>query len=45
MRYRNDLGCDSFLLWPVNADSEDQTARFVEHVAPHVRTATPEGIR
>ncbi|MFE5858822.1 LLM class flavin-dependent oxidoreductase [Streptomyces sp. NPDC056500] len=43
LRYRGELGFDSFLFWPVNADSEDQAARFVEHIAPHLRTPKPEG--
>ncbi|MDX3853456.1 LLM class flavin-dependent oxidoreductase [Streptomyces sp. AK02-01A] len=36
-RYREELGFDSFLFWPVNADSEAQAALFAEKVAPHVR--------
>ncbi|MFI5755539.1 LLM class flavin-dependent oxidoreductase [Streptomyces sp. NPDC051569] len=39
-RYRDELGFDSFLFWPVNADPEAQTALFAEHVAPHVRART-----
>jgi alkanesulfonate monooxygenase SsuD/methylene tetrahydromethanopterin reductase-like flavin-dependent oxidoreductase (luciferase family) len=43
LRYRQELGFDSFVFWPVNADSETQVARFAEHVAPHIRTTTSEG--
>ncbi|MFF8957995.1 LLM class flavin-dependent oxidoreductase [Streptomyces sp. NPDC014894] len=41
LRYREELGFDSFLFWPVDADSESQVALFAEHVAPHIRTRTP----
>ncbi|MFJ4920110.1 LLM class flavin-dependent oxidoreductase [Streptomyces sp. NPDC088725] len=42
-RYRDELGFDSFLFWPVNADNLAQTALFAEQVAPHVRTAGSGG--
>jgi alkanesulfonate monooxygenase SsuD/methylene tetrahydromethanopterin reductase-like flavin-dependent oxidoreductase (luciferase family) len=37
--YRDRLGFDSFLFWPINADSEQQAALFAEEVAPQLRTA------
>ncbi|MFI6524202.1 LLM class flavin-dependent oxidoreductase [Streptomyces uncialis] len=43
LRYREELGFDSFLFWPVDGDSETQAALFAEHVAPRIRTATPRG--
>ncbi|MFC8625491.1 LLM class flavin-dependent oxidoreductase [Streptomyces anulatus] len=38
LRYREELGFDSFLFWPVNADSETQAALFAEQVVPQLRT-------
>lgn len=42
-RYREELGFDSFLFWPVNADSEAQAALFADKVAPHVRLSHSQG--
>ncbi|MGW3627955.1 LLM class flavin-dependent oxidoreductase [Streptomyces sp. NPDC000880] len=41
LRYREELGFDSFLFWPLNADSEAQAALFVEHVAPSAGQELP----
>lgn len=42
-RYRDELGFDSFLFWPVDADSESQVALFADKVAPHIRAVTSKG--
>ncbi|MDX3077881.1 LLM class flavin-dependent oxidoreductase [Streptomyces sp. MI02-7b] len=44
-RYREELGFDSFLFWPVNADSEAQAAVFADKVAPSVRVPHPQGVQ
>ncbi|MFI1825732.1 LLM class flavin-dependent oxidoreductase [Streptomyces sp. NPDC020412] len=43
LRYRADLGFESFLFWPVDADPEEQATRFIVEVAPRVRIATGQG--
>lgn len=42
LRYREELGFDSFLFWPVGADPMEQARLFVEQVAPALRPALRE---
>jgi alkanesulfonate monooxygenase SsuD/methylene tetrahydromethanopterin reductase-like flavin-dependent oxidoreductase (luciferase family) len=35
--YRDDLGFDSFLFWPVGADPVDQATIFADQIAPYLR--------
>jgi alkanesulfonate monooxygenase SsuD/methylene tetrahydromethanopterin reductase-like flavin-dependent oxidoreductase (luciferase family) len=42
LRYREELGFDSFLFWPVGADPMEQSRLFIEQVAPALRAALRE---
>jgi alkanesulfonate monooxygenase SsuD/methylene tetrahydromethanopterin reductase-like flavin-dependent oxidoreductase (luciferase family) len=42
VRYREELGFDSFLFWPVGADPVEQTHLFIERVAPALGPAPHE---